>query len=204
MFKIKNVICQNCGQENLNTNIKCTKCGHEINSVNNYGKLLTNEEDKEKAKKVINVFSNLIPIVSSLPFIFFGIMAAIIVTFMNKDNNRAPDNYLTTTAYFEKIGSCNLDDSTEVCNAIYSYTVNGVTYEKSPSIRTNKKYFPKETVVKYDPNEPSDSVVQYSSWSQYYVTYVSIIAGIIIFIIDYFKISKKISKVVDEQISKLN
>lgn len=204
MTKIKNVIFPNCGQENLNTNIKCIKCGHEINSVNNYGKLLTNEEDKEKFKKITNVFSNLIPVASALPFIFFGIMAAIIVTYANKDSNKAPDNYLTTNAYFEKIDSCDLDDSTELCNAIYSYTVNGVTYEKSPSIRTNKKYFPKETVVKYDPDDASYSVVQYSSWSQYYVTYLSIIVGIIIFIIDYFKISKKISKVVDKQISKLN
>lgn len=89
MTKIKNVIFPNCGQENLNTNIKCIKCGHEINSVNNYGKLLTNEEDKEKFKKITNVFSNLIPVASALPFIFFGIMAAIIVTYANKDSNKA-------------------------------------------------------------------------------------------------------------------
>ncbi len=194
MIKIKNVICPNCGQENSNTNIKCTKCGAEINSIND---ALTVKEDpkvKEKAKKAIIVMSDMVPLISALPFIAFGLIAAVLTTNMNHERNKAPDNYLTTTGYLSSI-SCSNNDS---CSATYTYTINDITYSKSPNIETNKSSFPKKTEVKYDQNNPSNSVVQYSSWTEYSVTYMSIISGIIVFAIEYHTTSKKYYKYAED------
>ena len=92
-----------------------------------------------------------------------------------------------TTGYLLST-SCSDNNS---CSATYTYTINDITYSKSPNIQANKSSFPKKTEVKYDQNNPSNSVVQYSSWTEYYVTYMSIISGIIVFVIEYHTTSKK-------------
>lgn len=187
MIKIKNIICPNCGQENSNTNIKCTKCGAEINSINDSLTIKEDPKDKEKAKKAIIIIGDMVPLISALPFIVFGLIAAVLTTNMNHERNKAPDNYLTTTGYLLST-SCSDNNS---CSATYTYTINDITYSKPPNIQANKSSFPKKTEVKYDQNNPSNSVVQYSSWTEYYVTYMSIISGIIVFVIEYHTTSKK-------------
>lgn len=136
MIKIKNIICPNCGQENSNTNIKCTKCGAEINSINDS---LTPKEE-EKAKKAIIIIGDMVPLISALPFIVFGLIAAVLTTNMNHERNKAPDNYLTTTGYLLST-SCSDNNS---CSATYTYTINDITYSKSPNIQANKSSFPKK------------------------------------------------------------
>ena len=92
MIKIKNIICPNCGQENSNTNIKCTKCGAEINSINDSLTIKEDPKDKEKAKKAIIIIGDMVPLISALPFIVFGLIAAVLTTNMNHERNKAPDN----------------------------------------------------------------------------------------------------------------
>lgn len=212
---MNNVVCPNCGKENSSTNIKCNYCGHIINNVSNYiiidkninhfddssndiSKKIESEllENKDKIKKILNIIKIVIPIISFLSFFSVALIIIIIIALNNYHINKAPKDYLTTTGYLSGFTDCFVNENeSEVCSAEYTYTVNDVTYTGKIKYKTMRDNFSKETKVKYNPSDPSISVVKYVSWDSYYMLFIVIVLGILFSFLEYFKIKKSFEKI---------
>lgn len=211
---MNNVVCPNCGKENSCTNIKCNYCGQIINNVSDYIIIDKNInhfdessndiskktefdllEDKNKIKK-FNIIKIIIPIITFLSFFSVPLIIIIIIAFSNYHINKAPKDYLTTTGYLSGFTDCFVNENeSEVCSAEYTYTVNDVTYTGMIKYKTMRENFSKETKVKYNPNDPSISVVKYVSWNSYYMFFIVIVFGILFSFLEYFKIKKSFEKI---------
>lgn len=195
------VCCPNCGKENKNTNIKCEFCSTQLIDVNEFnqedqftlnGNIVKTNEINVSTKKV-GCLSNILIIIFIGPWLLAGIAFFGVGLFSSISEHNETKGYEKTTAILKDYTNCTYDGGSELCEAIYEYQVNGVTYTVSPSKLSNSGGFEERDTVYYNPNNPSESIM-YTSWS--YLTIVGFIIIIVVsaILISINKVIKKISK----------
>lgn len=148
MYTIK---CPNCGFQNKNTNIRCESCGT---------KLIHSEENMATVGKwpkyVIGIIFGLVllPIFLS-GLVFFGAGLYGTITYYQQSKN-----YLKTEGRLVDYENCYFDeDSGEICQGVYEYTVNDVTYRGFPDFSRSRSDFKQTITVKYNPDNPSEYII---------------------------------------------
>lgn len=191
------MICKNCGKENKNTNIRCEVCNSELIDTNSYfnqenivyeTNTILNPQQIEVSTKKIGFFSvifglllNGIWILIALVFIGFGLYSYI-------SEHSPTKNYNETNATLVSYKNCRNDDGTEICNAVYEYEVNGITYTTSPNYLSNRGGFSTIETVYYNPSNPSESIIYASD-----VYIILIVIGFIsLFVIIFSSIYKAV------------
>lgn len=177
---MNNVKCPNCGCENKNTNIRCESCGTELNHIEQNNNFLNRDYSQLNvktidlgSKKVKHITSAILIFILS-PWFLVGLAFIGVSLYSNITDNSKSKNYLKTEGKLVSYENCQYDDDgDELCNGVYEYTVNGVTYKGSPNLLSNRSGFKQTATVKYNPNNPSEYVMN-SSWNGL------LIAGIII------------------------
>ena len=166
--------CNNCGHDN-NTNDRCEVCGEELRPVGNF---LNVDYSQDKSKEInldgkkTNFGFYIFLLFINFPFIFCALAFIAIASNTIITDNQKSVNYLETEA--KLVGYDNCDDT---CEAIYEYEVDGVTYEASPIMSANRDFFKKTTTVKYDPNKPSEYVMDYGV-----IIFVFVGIGVLLFV----------------------
>ena len=135
------MVCRNCGKENKNTNIRCEFCNTQFiddnyfnqeNIMSDTSNVLSTKNIEVSTKKIgcfsviLSLLLNGMWILFALAFIVFGFYSYI------SEHNQTK-NYNKTFATLVSYKNCRNDDGTEICNAVYEYEVNGVTYTTSPN-----------------------------------------------------------------------
>lgn len=172
--------CINCGRENKNTNIKCEFCGTMLNTPDNFLNKDYSKDDKNiihlskgKTLLIVNIF---LIIATGVWFIVGASFVAVSVYSNITDYNKAK-YYLETEGKLVNYDKCELDDDgTELCEAVYEYVVDGVSYHGSPDLLSNKSGFKEVMTVKYNPNSPSEYLID-AGWNNL------LIIGIILVVI---------------------
>lgn len=153
--------CPNCGKENKNTNVKCAFCETELNHLEQEDNLFN--INSNSGNKIFKIISNIILIIRIFPWILIGILfigISIYFTYSTISANNKAKNYLETVGTLIDFDNCEIDeDNDELCNAIYEYTVNDITYEGSPKLLSNRSSFKQTITVKYNPDNPSEYVI---------------------------------------------
>lgn len=204
------MICKNCGKENKSTNIRCDFCNAELiddnNSANKKSSIYgTNRTLKpEEVANLTNIAGHL-NIVFSLLFSGLWILVAIGLigfgSYSYISEHKETKDYDKTVATLEDYQKCRTDQGTEICNAIYEYQVNGITYTASPDLLSNRNTFSSTETVYYNPNNPSESIIYTSNINIIFIVIGSIIlVGIIIsFIYKVVKIKKNKNLILNNQ-----
>lgn len=163
--------CNNCGNENKNTNIRCEFCGTELNFANqndnflNKDYSLNNVQQMKLNNKKVKLIFNIVLICMFVPWFIAGIAFIAVSSYSNISDNNKSKNYLETEGKISGYNNCTYDDEEgELCNAIYEYVVNGITYKGSPNLSSNKSGFKETITVKYNPNNPNEYVMD-SGWN---------------------------------------
>ena len=124
-----------------------------------------------------NIIISAILIFMLAPWFITGLAFFGVSTYSIINDNKKAQNYLETEG---KLVSYELRDSRideEYYEGVYEYKVNGVTYKGSPSsVKNNPEEFKQTLIVKYDPNNPEDYVME-SGWNKL------LIVGIIMIIV---------------------
>lgn len=198
-------MCPNCGKENKTTNIKCEFCGQNFiekeiidstNSLNVSVLTSTNGSNKNSLKKA-GCVSNIILFMSFGPFILAGILFTGVGLYSYISERSQTKNYDNTIATLKDYINCEYDDGDELCEAVYEYQVNGITYTISPNQLSNPGGFKTTDTVYYNPNNPKEAII-YANWGT--LTIIGIIITIVIisfFIkanINLSKMNKKVDK----------
>lgn len=168
MYTVK---CPNCGSENKNTNIRCESCGTELNSIFQNEKTIPLDGAKEKLIRSIFLIFLYVPFFVMLlgGFTFIGT-----TIYSNVSDKHKSKNYLESEGKLVSYDNCQYNgDDVELCEGVYEYVVNGVTYKGSPNLLTDRSSFKQTIIVKYNPDNPSEYVM----YSEYYGL---IIAGMIL------------------------
>ncbi len=191
--------CPNCGYENRNTNIRCESCGKELNNANytsiNQKLPQLDEKTIDAAKKRANLISNIILVfMLGLQFLV-GIVFIGVSLYFNITENYKSKNYLKTEGKLVDFDNCQYNnEGNETCNAIYEYVVNSVTYKGSPSVLSNQSSSEKTVTVKYNPNNPSEYVIN-SDFNYLLITGIIIITVVSLI---FVSAKKSINKVFDK------
>lgn len=146
--------CKKCGKENKNTNIKCEFCGNQLIDI---------KKDKEKINQtsIKNTYIELI-LISLITYIIIIVFTSslIIEGYSNTTaQNNATKNYLETEAKLLDVTNCSYDDGDELCLATYEYKVKGKTYYAYPNYLWSKSKYKDVLIVKYNPDNPSEYVL---------------------------------------------
>ena len=195
------MMCPNCKKENKNTNIRCEFCSTQLIDVNEFnqqgiftpnGNIVETKEINVSTKKV-GCLSNILILIFVGPWLLFGIAFLGVGLFSTISEHNQTKGYEKTTGILKDYTNCSYEDGSELCEAIYEYQVNGITYSVSPSTLSNRGGFEENETVYYNPNNPSESVI-YAGWST--LTIIGFIIVIVVIVIFVFKniIMKKISK----------
>ncbi len=198
------IICPNCGHENKNTNIKCESCGTELNHVEQSNNFLNNDYSQLNVKTIdlgsknVKHISSVILIFMLAPWFLFGLIFIGVSSYSSINDNNKSKNYLETEGKLVGYENCQYDDDgDELCDGVYEYTVNGVTYKGSPNLVSNRSGFKKTVIVKYDPNNPGEYVIN-SGWNILLIVgIIMTIAVVIIFVLVKIFI-KKLSKNIND------
>lgn len=195
------MICPNCNKENKNTNIKCEFCFTQLIDEKKYDQesvILNNtigkKSEVEVSMKKINLISNIIILVIAGPWLLFGIIFFAIGLSLNISEHKQTKGYEKTTAVLKDYVNCDYEDGGDSCYAIYEYKVNGITYTVSPKYLGNAGAFDKKDTVYYNPNNPSESIMNSISGPIMITGLIIIISVVIVFVIKKIiinKISKK-------------
>lgn len=198
------VKCPNCGQENKNTNIRCEYCGTELNHIEQNDNFLNKDYSQTNvktsdlgSKKVKHIITNVILIFMFAPWFLIGLVFIGVSSYSNISDNNKSKNYLETEGKLVSYENCQYDDDgDELCNAVYIYTVNGVTYKGSPNLLSNRSGFKQNATVKYNPNNPSEYVMN-PGWNGLLIVGIIMVTVVLIIFIS-IKISiKKLSEKVN-------
>lgn len=195
------VCCPNCGKENKNTNIKCEFCSTQLIDENEFNQHSNFAVDDNIAEtKEINVSSKKVGCLSSIlslifvgPWLLFGIVFLGVGLFSSISEHNQAKGYEKTTGILKDYVNCTYDDGNELCEAVYEYQVNGVTYTVSPSTLSNTEGFNERDTVYYNPNNPSESIM-YSSWNSLTIVGAIIVIVVIVILISINNTNKKILK----------
>ncbi len=175
---MNNVKCPNCGNENKNTNIRCEFCGTELNQSVKEDNFLNRDYSQENVK-VINLETkkakhiiSIILIFILAPWFLLGFAFIGVSTYSKIYDNNKSKNYLETEG---KLVSYDYQYD-ELYNGVYEYCVNDIIYRGSPNLLSNPSGFKQTITVKYNPNNPSEYVMD-SGWNK------SMFCGIIMVIV---------------------
>lgn len=200
--------CINCGNENKNTNIRCEFCGTELNSFNQNDNFLNKDYSQANIQQIklngkkVKLIINVILIFMLAPWFIVGVAFISVSAYSNISDNNKAENYLETEGKIISYDNCEYDDDgDELCNAVYEYVVNGITYKGSPNLLSNRSGFKEIITVKYNPSNPSEYVID-SGWNSLLITGI-IMVVIVSLIFISAKISlKKLSNKVNDAIKK--
>jgi len=169
------MICNKCGKENKSTNIRCEYCGNELNTIDqNYNQV--NIKQIDLSSKKVGCLSSAVLIFFLAPWFLIGLVFIGVSAYSSITDYNQSKNYLQVDGKLVGYENCEYDDGSELCNAVYEYVVNGKTYQGSPNLLSNKSGFKSTAVVKYNPSNPSEYVMN-SGWNSL------LIVGIIMVII---------------------
>lgn len=106
-------------------------------------------------------------IIITLVFMFAGIIFVIVGSIENKNEKEISKDYLEINGilvdYKYVGGDGDKDKDKDEYEGIYQYTVDGNDYYVSPSRITNKSAYKDIEVVRYNPKNPSESII-YANW----------------------------------------
>lgn len=182
------MICKNCFKENENTNIRCEFCDTDLNNINDDSNFLNKDYTRQINidSKHSGCFSYAIIIFILAPWFFVGLAFTVIsgLSIISDYNNSK--NYIKIQGNLVEFNSCRYDENQqELCNAIYEYNVDRITYKASPNRLSTKSEFSSTIIMKYNPNNPSEYIINPidSGWlSIFIIGIITIIFVVIIFI----------------------
>lgn len=190
--------CPNCGYENKNTNIRCESCGKELNHIEQSDNFLNN--DYQKNVKTIDLGSKKVKCITSVILIFvlaswflIGLFFIGVSSYSSITDNNKSKNYLETEGKLVSYENCQYDDGDELCSGVYEYTVSGVTYKGSPNLLSNRSGFKQTIIVKYNPNNPNEYVID-SGWNWLLIVGIIIVSVVVVIFISVKNSIKKLSK----------
>lgn len=199
--------CPNCGYENKNTNIRCESCGKELNHIEQSDNFLNN--DYQKNVKTIDLGSKKVKCITSVILIFvlaswflIGLFFIGVSSYSSITDNNKSKNYLETEGKLVSYENCQYDDGDELCSGVYEYTVSGVTYKGSPNLLSNRSGFKQTIIVKYNPNNPNEYVID-SGWNWLLIVGIIIVSVVVVIFISV-KLSIKNSSKKVKNIEKEN
>ena len=196
--------CSICGHENKNTNIRCESCGTELNHIEQSNNFLNNDYSHANVKtidlgsKKAQHITSAILIFILAPWFLGGLtfIGASLSSSIN-DNNKSK-NYLETKGKLVSYKNCQYDDDgVELCNGVYEYTVNGITYKGSPNLLSNRSRFKRTAIVKYDPNNPNEYVMN-PGWYKFLIIGIIMTTIVVIIFVSVKIFMKKLSKKVND------
>ena len=184
------VKCPSCGHENKNTNIKCEACQTKLNYVAQEDVKTINLGSK-KFKFILNA----ILIFITAPFFLGGLFFTYASSYSLITDYNKSKNYLETEGKLVGYDNCRADnEGDEMCKAIYEYKVDGVVYNASPNASRNQSGYSKTATVKYNPNNPSEYIMD-SGWISLLITGIAILGVVLTIIIS---INVALKKLVEE------
>lgn len=194
-----NIKCPNCGYENKNSNIRCEVCNNELNHIEKNNNFLNRDYSQENVKiinyggKKTKVITNAILIFMLAPGFITGLIFVCVSSYANITNNKSK-NYLETEGKLVGFENCQYDNNeNEVCNGVYEYTINGISYEGSPNILSSRSSFKQTAIIKYNPNNPNEYVMN-SGWNWILIIGIIIVTIDVIIFISVKTCIKKLSK----------
>lgn len=197
MYTIK---CPNCGHENKNTNIRCESCSTELNHIEQSNIFLNNDYSQTNVKPIdlgsrkAKHITSAILIFILAPWFLIGLTFIGVSSYSNITDNSKSKNYLETEGKLVSYENCQYDDDgDELCDGIYEYTVNGVTYKGSPNLLSNRSGFKQTATVKYNPNNPNEYVMN-SGWNSILIIGIITVTIVTIIFISIKLSIKKLSK----------
>lgn len=203
--------CPNCDHENKNTNIRCESCGMELNHIKQSTNFLNKDYSQEnvktidlKSKKGKYIISAIL-IYMIAPWFLCGLAFIGISLYSNITDYSKSKNYLETEGKLVSYENCQYDDGNELCSGVYEYTISGVTYKGSPNLLSNRSGFKQTIIVKYNPNNPNEYVID-SGWNWLLIVGIIIVSVVVVIFISVKLPIKKSSKKVkniekDNQVS---
>lgn len=190
--------CPNCGYENKNTNIRCEACGKELNHIEQSDNFLNN--DYQKNVKTIDLGSKKVKCITSVilifvlaPWFLIGLFFIGVSSYSSITDNNKSKNYLETEGKLVSYENCQYDDGNELCSGVYEYAVSGVTYKGSPNLFSNRSGFKQTIIVKYNPNNPNEYVID-SGWNWLLIVGIIIVSVVVVIFISVKLSIKKLSK----------
>lgn len=199
--------CPNCGYENKNTNIRCEACGKELNHIEQSDNFLNN--DYQKNVKTIDLGSKKVKCITSVilifvlaPWFLIGLFFIGVSSYSSITDNNKSKNYLETEGKLVSYENCQYDDGNELCSGVYEYAVSGVTYKGSPNLLSNRSGFKQTIIVKYNPNNPNEYVID-SGWNWLLIVGIIMVTVVVVIFISV-KLSIKNSSKKVKNIEKEN
>lgn len=194
------VKCPNCEHENKNTNIRCESCSTELNHIEQSNSFLNKDYSQANVKtidlgsKPAKHITSTILIFIFTPWFLVGLAFIGVSSYSNiTDNNKSKD-YLETEGKLINYENCQYDDDgDELCNGVYEYTVNGVTYKGSPNLLSNRSEFKQTATIKYNPDNPNEYVMN-SGWNRLLITGIIMVTVVVVIFIAVKTSIKKLSK----------
>lgn len=194
------VKCPNCGNENKNTNIKCEFCGTEINHIEQNNNFYYKDYPQiNLGSKKIKFIINAILIFLLIPWFLIGLIFIGVSTYSHISASNESKNYLETEGKLVSYDDC----GSELCSAVYEYSVNGVIYKGSPNLLSNRSGFKNTVIVKYNPDKPNEYVIN-SGWNNLLITGVIMVTVVLLIFISGKKLLKKLFNKLNNTIEKDN
>lgn len=201
-----NIKCPNCGQENQNTNLRCIYCNAELKPIEQSSNFLNVDYSQENAKtiqsntKKAGHIANIILVIVLIPWFLIGIAFVGISSYSMMNDNGKSKGYLETEGKLVDYVDCQYDeDGAELCNGLYEYTVDGTTYKGSPNLLSNRSGFKSTITVKYNPNNPSEYVMN-SGWNTLLIAGIIILIVALVIFISVKKALKNMAKKINETV----
>ena len=201
-----NIKCLNCGQENQNTNLRCIYCNAELKPIEQSSNFLNVDYSQENAKaiqsntKKAGHIANIILVIVLIPWFLIGIAFVGISSYSMMNDNGKSKGYLETEGKLVDYVDCQYDeDGAELCNGLYEYTVDGTTYKGSPNLLSDRSGFKSTITVKYNPNNPSEYVMN-SGWNTLLIAGIIILIVALVIFISVKKALKNMAKKINETV----
>lgn len=201
-----NIKCPNCGQENQNTNLRCIYCNAELKPIEQSSNFLNVDYSQENAKaiqsntKKAGHIANIILVIVLIPWFLIGIAFVGISSYSMMNDNGKSKGYLETEGKLVDYVDCQYDeDGAELCNGLYEYTVDGTTYKGSPNLLSDYSGFKSTITVKYNPNNPSEYVMN-SGWNTLLIAGIIILIVALVIFISVKKALKNMAKKINETV----
>ena len=180
------MICRNCGKENKNTNIRCEACNTQLIDTDDYFNrekigygmnVPLERQEVYVSTRTIGCLNGIFSLLFNGMWILFAVVFIGFGLYSYISEHNQTKNYDETVARLVSYENCRNDDGTELCNALYEYEVNGVTYTTSPNVLSNRGGFGTTETVYYDPGNPSEAIIYASE-----VDVVLIVTGFVILV----------------------
>ena len=199
--------CPKCGYEPTTTNSRCEACGKALNHIEQSDNFLNNDYQKnvktiDLGSKKVKGITSVILIFVLAPWFLIGLFFIGVSSYSSITDNNKSKNYLETEGKLVSYENCQYDDGNELCSGVYEYTVSGVTYNGSPNLLSNRSGFKQTIIVKYNPNNPNEYVID-SGWNWLLIVGIIIVSVVVVIFISV-KLSIKNSSKKVKNIEKEN